>query len=232
MSQNLIDVCEKLETNQKQVEQTLKDTEQRRIHVQNQSKLLRNEIDKLKHEHVLLDKEMSCTKSLNLKLEKEICKLKTETENTACSLETMRWKISKMEMLKDFESEKNANLEQRKLKYEYVSSESSITDTSDIDHQINSNTTNNDIKEMEERVNELEKAIESKKKSIQSTDPKIHVDIQILEKRNAALLTRYNRQLQEAESRYRQKLSELNSLKKLLAEKDELLLNQIESRNQ
>uniref|UniRef100_A0A1B6IW69 Uncharacterized protein n=1 Tax=Homalodisca liturata TaxID=320908 RepID=A0A1B6IW69_9HEMI len=233
MSQNLVDVCKMRETNQNEVAQTLKNIEQRRIHVQNKSKLLKDKVDKLKHEHVLLDKEMSCTESLNLKIEKEICKLKAETENTACSLEKMHWKSFKIEMLKDFESERNANLEQRKLKYENVFSQSSNNDTSNKDHQINSNRTeNHDIKEMEERVNEMVKVIESKKTSIQLTDPKLQVDIQILEKRNAALLTRYQRKFQEAESRYRQKLSELNSLQKLLAEKDELLLNQNETRYQ
>lgn len=208
------------DTNQDEVENSVKIIEKRKALIQSRVQVLKSEVNSFHHDIFVLEKEINCMDSYNHKLKIEISELKTQTEDLACCLESTKWQFEKASMLKEFEIQTNKEVEKQKFKYEpLVSQETQIDNFDGVQCLKNKNSDNNGMKVLKEKTKELMQEIEKKNKAKEKVDSNLHVDIQILKKRNAALIVRYQRQIQETESRYRQTLTELNSLQKLLLEK-------------
>lgn len=217
-----IGICKLSDTNQDEVENSVKIIEKRKATIQSRVQVLKSEVNSFHHDIFVLEKEINCMESYNHKLKMEISELKTQTEDLACCLESTKWQFDKASMLKEFEIQTNKEVEKQKFKYEQlVSQETHIDNFEGV--QCLKNSDNNGMKVLKEKAKELMQEIDKKNKVKEKVDSNLHVDIQILKKRNAALIVRYQRQIQETESRYRQTLTELNSLQKLLLEKKTLL---------
>lgn len=222
-----IGICKLSDTNQDEVENSVKIIEERKATIQLRTRNLKSEVNSLHHDIFVLEKEINCTDSYSHKLKIEISELKTETEDLVCCLESTKWQLCKASMLKEFESQTNKEVEKQKFKYEPLVSQKthidSFDDTLGFQCLKNKNSENNGMQILKEKVDELMQEIDKKIKAKETVDSNLHMDIQILKKRNAALIVRYQRQIQETESRYRQTLTELNSLQRLLLEKKTLL---------
>lgn len=219
-----IGICKLSDTNQDEVENSVKIIEKRKAAIESRVAVLKSEVNSFHHDMFVLEKEINCMDSYNHKLKIEVSELKTQTEDLACCLESTKWQLEKASMLKEFEIQTNKEVEKQKFKYEQLVSQETHSDNIDgVRCLKNKNSDNNGMKVLKEKTKELMQEIDKKNKAKEKVDSNLHVDIQILKKRNAALIVRYERQIQETESRYRQTLTELNSLQKLLLEKKALL---------
>lgn len=219
-----IGICKLSDTNQDEVENSVKIIEKRKAMIQSRVHVLKSEVNSFHYDIFVLEKEINCMDSYNHKLNIEISELKTQTEDLACCLESTKWQFNKASMLKEFEIQTNKEVEKQKFKYEQlVSQETHIDNFDGVQCLKNKNSDNIGMKVLKEKAKELMQEIDKKNKAKEKVDSNLHVDIEILKKRNAALIVRYQRQIQETESRYRQTLTELNSLQKLLLEKKTLL---------
>lgn len=220
MSDNLqTEVKFKGTTHEVSLSESLKSIEQKMANVRQRSKVLKAEVHILQRENDLLDREIKINESLNIDIENDVTATKSKTYEAATGLEIIQWKLFKLEILKDFE------IEQNKVSYKHMFDYGKLLHTenptqnwnqSEIGHFAQCSQTNSDngeLKIIKDKIQDLTKEINKRKSQIKLTDPKLHSDISMLEKRNKALLTRYQRQLQEAESRLRQMSVELNSLK-------------------
>lgn len=220
MSQAIsIDICQQRDINESEVENSVHIIERRNREIQYQIKVLQSEVDSLTCENVVLDKQNTCTEFICQKLNTEISELKTKTEDAAICLESTKWKFYKTTMLKEFENQTHKDVGVQKFKYEQIVNHKTHIDNSD-EAPIKNND-NNKIN-LRRKIEELKQEIEKRRKAKQIEKDSLRMDIQILENRNSALTLRYQRQVQELESRYRQARIELNSLEKLLLEKQTL----------
>lgn len=221
MSQ-ILDVFKKRETNEDEVEKTLKALEEKAKKLTKQSSALKKKNCKLCHEKSLVEKQICTTESYNSKTENEILKLKTKTEESARLLELTQWKIYKTELLKELEKRRKDMVNQKRVYYEHLLKPSIDESNDSNEHCANTlnsnNTASSEVQLLQDKIENLKNEIATKRSSIQSTDCKLNLEIQTLEKRNNALKTRYQRQLREAENKLRQSLAELHSLQKLLAD--------------
>ncbi|XP_054276133.1 uncharacterized protein LOC128995219 [Macrosteles quadrilineatus] len=216
-----INVCKLQESNETKIEETFKEIHEKFIKVQQESKSLRVEVKKMEHEVSRLEKEEHCLESKNKVLEEEIAQLRSQTEEAVNAEELLKWKMYKINLIREFE-QKNNEPAYKIIQEQKEHSEDVVIETEEID-QIPVPIEKGYVSEMEAKIAQLKDEIEKEKQNIQMTDPKLLTNMKMLEKRNAALLIRYQRQIGEATRRYRQTLAEVNSLKRILAVKSSML---------
>jgi hypothetical protein len=165
---------------------------------------------------ILKHSSYKCLDSKNKVLEEEILLQQAQTEEVTGTTEELKWKMFKLKLIKEFETEHNEGVN-KVIRENNVTSNPPPLEFMETRQNLNTETKTKG-REIIEKIAQLKEEIETQKRAIQMTDPKLLINTKMLEKRNVALLTRYQRQLSEATARYRQTQSEVSSLRRMLAD--------------